>query len=350
MVFKTRIAVNRIYIIAEAGVNHNGEPEKALRLVDVAAEAGADAVKFQTFSADRLVLKGAPTAQYQKEKTGETDQYDLLKKLELPLDFYPRLVDYCKQKQIEFLSTPFDQDSADFLIKLGMKRIKVPSGELTNIPFLEFLASKKLPMIVSTGMADLQEVKMAVCNIKKTMDENNFKNTHRLSLLHCTSNYPAPLSSVNLNSIHLLKNEFCVPCGYSDHTQGIFVPVLAVAAGACIVEKHFTLDCNLPGPDHKASIEPRELKEMVKQIRLTEQILGEYKKEPTPSELQVRAIVRKSIATARMIKAGERINEKDLIFLRPGTGIAPAKIKMVIGRRVSRDLAKNHILNERDIK
>ena len=342
--------MNYVYIIAEAGVNHNGEPENALRLVDIAAESGADAVKFQTFSADRLVINGVPTAQYQKERTGETDQYNLLKKLELPLDFYPQLIEYCNQKRIEFLSTPFDEESAVFLIKLGMRKIKVPSGELTNIPFLKFLASQNLPMIVSTGMANLQEVSMAVDSIERTMNESDFKDKNRLVLLHCTSNYPASLNSVNLNSIHVLENEFHVPCGYSDHTQGILVPTLAVAAGACVIEKHFTLDRNLPGPDHKASIEPQELKEMVKQIRLTEQILGEYKKEPTPSELQVRAIVRKSIATARMIKAGERITEKDLIFLRPGTGIAPAKIKMVIGRRVSRDLAKNHILNENDIK
>ena len=205
-------------------------------------------------------------------------------------------------------------------------------------------------MIVSTGMANLQEVKMAVENIEKIMDANNFKDKNRLSLLHCTSNYHAPLHSVNLNSIHVLENEFHVPCGYSDHTQGILVPTLAVATGACIIEKHFTLDRNLPGPDHKASIEPQELKEMVKQIRLTEQILGEYKKEPTSSELQVRAIVRKSIATARAIKVGEKLTEKDLIFIRPGIGIAPTKIKMIIGKYANKNLAKNHILSENDIK
>lgn len=350
MGFKTKTTMNHVYIIAEAGVNHNGEPEKALQFVDVAAEAGADAVKFQTFSTDRLVIRGAPTAQYQKEKTGETDQYNLLKKLELPLDFYPTLIEYCKKKQIEFLSTPFDKESAEFLIKLGIEKIKVPSGELTNLPFLKFLASQKLPMIVSTGMANLQEVKMAVENIEKIMDANNFKDKNRLSLLHCTSNYPAPLHSVNLNSIHVLENEFHVPCGYSDHTQGILVPTLAVATGACIIEKHFTLDRNLPGPDHKASIEPQELKEMVQQIRLTEQILGEYKKEPTTSELSVRTVVRKSIATVRAIKAGEKITEEDLIFIRPGTGLSPEKAIKIIGKYATKDLAKNYILTENDVK
>lgn len=338
------------YTIAEAGVNHNGDIQKAFQLIDVAAESGADAVKFQTFSADRLVIKGAPTARYQKEKTGETDQYNLLKKLELPWDVYPKLLDYCGQRGIEFLSTPFDEKSADFLIKLGIKKVKVPSGELTNLPFLEFLASKNLPMIVSTGMADLQEVSAAVEVIGKTMNIKNFKDKNRLSLLHCTSNYPAALNSVNLNSIHVLKDEFHVPCGYSDHTQGILVPTLAVAAGACIIEKHFTLDRNLPGPDHKASLEPQELKEMIKQIRLTEQILGEYKKEPVASELKVRTVVRKSIAISRAMKAGEKITEEDLVFIRPGIGISPAKIETVIGRYVDKDLSKNHILSEKDIR
>lgn len=349
MGFKTKTTMNHVYIIAEAGVNHNGEPEKALQLVDIAAESGADAVKFQTFSADRLVIKGAPTAQYQKEKTGETDQYNLLKKLELPLYFYPKLIEYCQKKGIEFLSTPFDEEAAEILIKLGMKKIKVPSGELTNLPFLKFLASKKLPMIVSTGMSNLEEVQQAVEIITQEMDTIGFRDSNRLSLLHCTSNYPTPLNSVNLRSMEILKKQFKVPCGYSDHTEGIQVSILAAAAGAKIIEKHFTLDRNLSGPDHKASIEPQELKEMVKQIRLTEQILGEYKKEPTTSELSVRTVVRKSIATARAIKAGEKITEKDLIFIRPGTGISPAKLKKIVGKYASKDLSQNYILNEKDI-
>jgi N,N'-diacetyllegionaminate synthase len=329
------------FIIAEAGVNHNGSEALAAQLVDAAAAIGADAVKFQTFSAEKLAAPGAATAAYQRSNTGETDQLAMLKALELSEDVFGRLKTRAERLGIEFMSTPFDLDSARMLVALGMRRIKVGSGEITNLPFLEALAAFGLPLIVSTGMADLDEVAQAVEVLGAARS--------RLTLLHCTSNYPARAEDVNLRAMATLHERFSLPVGYSDHTEGTAIAVAAAALGARVLEKHFTLDRSLPGPDHKASLSPDEFRRMVREVRDVEAGLGDGVKAPRPAELPVRELVRRSVTLVRALRAGERIAADDVALLRPGSGIAPRDLARVVGRRAARDLACGRVLAWEDL-
>ena len=329
----------KIFIIAEAGVNHNGSMELARKLIDVAAKAGTDAVKFQTFAAEELVSADAPKAEYQKQTTDASEsQFEMIKKLELSKEDHRELMDYAARKNIMFLSTPFDRKSADMLVELGIPLIKVSSGEITNHPFLEYLSKKCLPIILSTGMSTLDEVAGAVSVIKKAGCKD-------LTLLHCTSNYPARVEDCNLRAMKTMADELGVRVGYSDHTPGIYVSLAAAAMGACVIEKHFTLDKNLPGPDHKASLEPTELKEMVYGIRLVEKALGSTVKEPVESELEVRNVARRSIVAKVDIPAGTLIVEEMLSFKRPGTGITPKDVMKVIGKKPVVDIKKDSLIS-----
>ncbi|SFZ78878.1 N-acetylneuraminate synthase [Chitinimonas taiwanensis] len=343
--------MSNIFFIAEAGVNHNGSEELALQLVETAAKCGADAVKFQTFTADKLVRKGAEKAAYQKAATGDGDQYSMLKQLEMSPDLHKTLIKRCAELNIEFMSTPFDEDAADFLLSLGMRRIKVPSGEITNTPFLRFLAAKNVPLIVSSGMATLAEVEQAVaviaqertaCGLDKPLGDV-------LTLLHCTSNYPASPVDVNLLAMRTMAHATGLPVGYSDHTLGLAVSTAAVALGATVIEKHFTLDKGLPGPDHPASLDPIELAELVAQVRAAEQALGSAIKAPVPSELPVRELVRRSVCLAKDVEAGMPLTSKDLCLLRPGTGIAPKDFDAVIGRSLVRSMSAGSALAWADL-
>lgn len=340
-----------IFIIAEAGVNHNGSDDLALQLVEVAARSGADAVKFQTFSADKLTRKGAEKAEYQKRTTGDGDQHDMLTKLEMSDALHRLLYARCAELGIEFMSTAFDEEALDFLVALGIKRIKVPSGEITNIPFITHMASKGLPMIVSTGMADMAEVKAAVEAISAERDRRGFPEplTDIVTILHCTSNYPAAPEDVNLRAMLSMGAETSLPIGYSDHTLGLAISTAAVALGAQVVEKHFTLDKGMPGPDHSASLEPQELNALVQAIRDVERALGDGVKEPTSSELPVRALVRRSVTSIRSIAAGATIQPDDIALLRPGTGITPAEMGGVIGKRAVADIADGQTLQWKDL-
>lgn len=342
----------RTMIIAEAGVNHNGSVDLALQLIDVAAQCGADAVKFQTFSADRLVSKRAPTAEYQLRETGLADQHGMLKNLELPLESYERLFEYCIDRQIEFMSTPFDTEAVDFLVKLGMKRIKIPSGEITNIPFLRYVARTGLQLILSTGMADLDEIGAAIDAIENERHAIGLKRplSEILTVLHCTSNYPAALTDINLRAMRTIATTYSIPVGYSDHSLGDSVSTAAVALGATVIEKHFTLDKAMEGPDHKASLSPDELARFVQQIRDVELALGSDRKEPTPSELPVRALVRRSVTTARAIHTGEILRSEDLVLQRPGGGIPPVDLELVPGRRATRNIDCGETLHWDDIE
>lgn len=333
------VSVERCFIVAEAGVNHNGSEPMAVRLVEQAAACGADAVKFQTFDAEALAAPGAATADYQQRNTGHADQLAMLRALELPRDAYPRLKRRADALGVEFMSTPFDLPSARLLVELGMRRLKVPSGEITNLPFLAALAEFGLPLIISTGMADMQEVADAVGVV----------GTSRLTLLHCTSNYPARNEDVNLRAMASLRERFSVPVGYSDHTEGTAIAVAAVALGATVIEKHFTLDRELPGPDHKASLEPAVLGRMVQEIRAVEASLGDGVKAPRPAELPVRELVRRSVTLRRSRRAGERFEKDDLVLLRPGRGIAPKDLDRVVGRRAARDLPAGAVLSWEDL-
>lgn len=339
------------FVIAEAGVNHNGSAELALRLVDAAADAGADAVKFQSFSARRLVAPGTDTAEYQRGHTGQTDQYAMLEALELPVALLARLKEHADERGIEFMSTPFDEDCARELVALGMRRIKVSSGDLNNLPLLEALTAYDLPMIVSTGMADLAEVFEAARAIASARARHGFLAplAQRLTLLQCTSSYPAPAEDANLRAMLTLAANTGLPTGYSDHTEGIAVALAATALGACVLEKHFTLDRDLPGPDHKASLIPSELRHMIKNIRTVEQAMGDGVKAPRPVELQVRALVRRSVTLVRPIPAGQTLHAHDLDLLRPGTGIAPAQFAAVLGRVAARDLPAGTTLQWSDL-
>lgn len=329
------------FFIAEAGVNHNGNDEMALQLVEAAARCGADAVKFQTFSADKLVRKGAEKAEYQKRETGEGDQYSMLKQLEMSEALHRKLLVRCNELGIEFMSTPFDEEAADFLIALGMRHIKIPSGEITNHPFLAHLAAKNVPMILSTGMSTLDEIHEAVEVIRSVRQQLGFTAPleSMLTVLHCTSNYPAALENINLRAMSTIAQATGLPVGYSDHTAGITVSVAAVAMGATVIEKHFTLDRNLPGPDHKASLEPDELTEMIARIRDVERALGSPVKQPNASELPVRELVRRSVTLVRDMKAGQTITRNDVALMRPGNGVPPKDLNAVIGKRVVRDMA-----------
>lgn len=329
------------FIIAEAGVNHNGDARLAHELVEIAASCGADAVKFQTFRADTLVRPGAEKAEYQKNATGDGDQHGMLKALEMSPELHRDLFAHCKQLGIEFMSTPFDEEAADFLLDLGMRRIKVPSGEITNEPFLRFLARKGVPLIVSTGMATLEEVQRAKELIAAVRAEAGLAGALQdsLTILHCTSNYPAAAADVNLRAMSTIAAHTGMPVGYSDHTLGLAVSTAAVALGASVIEKHFTLDCDLPGPDHRASLSPQALRALVEQIRDVDAAMGSPVKAPTESELAVRALVRRSVTAIRPLRAGETVRADDVALLRPGTGIAPKDLDAAIGRAVRHDVA-----------
>ncbi|MFA4955701.1 MAG: N-acetylneuraminate synthase [Candidatus Methanoperedens sp.] len=332
------IISDHIFIIAEAGVNHNGSLELAKQLIDVAAEAGADAVKFQTFIAEEVVSSVAPKAEYQKQATDASEsQLDMIKKLELSKANHQELMDYAKHKNIMFLSTPFDKESVDMLVELGVPLIKISSGEITNHPFLKYISKKGLPIILSTGMSTLDEVDEAVLAIKEAGCKD-------LTLLHCTSNYPVRIEDCNLRAMKTMAEAFNVPVGYSDHTPCIVVSVAAAAMGACVIEKHFTLDKNLPGPDHKASLEPNELKEMVRDIRIVEKALGLTMKSPVASELEMRDVVRRSIVAKVEIPRGIIITEDFLAFKRPGIGIAPKHIGLLIGKTANQNIHKDEII------
>lgn len=315
-----------VFIIAEAGVNHNGSLELAKELVDAAKESGADCVKFQTFKAGNLVSKSAKKAEYQTENTGtDESQLEMLKKLELSQDEFIELKNYCDQVGIEFMSTAFDLESIDFLSDIDMKSWKIPSGEITNLPYLLKIAKLNKPLILSTGMSTMDDIDQAV----QVLRENS---QAELTVLHCTTEYPTPFGEVNLNAMKTIGEAFDVEIGYSDHTQGIEVPIAAVALGAKVIEKHFTLDRNMEGPDHKASLEPDELKEMVTSIRNIEESMGSSIKTPTESELKNIAIVRKSIVASRKIDKGETFSEDNLMVKRPGEGISPMNWFDVIGK------------------
>lgn len=339
------------FIIAEAGVNHNGSESLALALVEAAARAGADAVKFQTFNADKLVRPGVSKAEYQKRETGSGDQHSMLRALELPADAYPRLLSRCNELGIEFMSTPFDEEAVDFLVGLGMRRLKVPSGEVTNVPFLRYLASKRLPIILSTGMSSLDEVVEAVSVITETWQHSGVDiHPSMLTVLHCTSNYPAAAEDVNLSAMQTLMKTCRLPVGYSDHTDGIAVAIAAVALGAQVLEKHFTLDRELPGPDHKASLQAETFAHMVQEIRIVERSLGDGIKQPRPAEMAVRELVRRSVTLARPVKSGQALTAADLVLLRPGHGIAPKDLTKLVGRHAARDLAAGTTLVWSDLQ
>lgn len=327
-------------IIAEAGVNHNGEMSLAKKLIDAAAEAGADYVKFQTFKADKIASKSAAKANYQQQTTDKAEsQLDMLRKLELSESDHQLLKAYCAEKKIQFLSTAFDLDSIDLLKKFNITLGKVPSGEITNLPYLRKMAASFSELILSTGMCDMNELKEAVQAILAT----GFKK-ERLTILHCNTEYPTPFEDVNLHAMETIANEFEVAVGYSDHTVGIEVPVAAVALGATVIEKHFTLDRTMEGPDHKASLEPNELIAMVKSIRHIEKALGSAIKQASPSESKNKAIARKSIVAATAIKAGETFSESNLAVKRPGTGISPMQWDSVIGKKANRNFESDELI------
>lgn len=325
-------------IIAEAGVNHNGSLEIAKKLVDVAVSSGADAVKFQTFKADKLVVKQAPKAAYQNETTDKNEtQHEMLKKLELTEEMHRELIKYCKEKNIMFLSTPFDIDSVNMLVRLGIDIIKIPSGEITNLPYLREVARQKKKVILSTGMSNMQEVKEAVQILKKYGAED-------ITVLHCNSQYPTPMKDVNLRAMVSMRDELKLPVGYSDHTQGIEVPIAAVAMGATVIEKHFTLDKTMEGPDHKASLEPNELEGMVSAIRNIEIAFGDGKKTVSMSEIENIKVVRKSIVASKIIKKGEKLTCDNITTKRPGTGISPMRWNEVIGTQAIRDFEEDELI------
>jgi N,N'-diacetyllegionaminate synthase len=326
------------FIIAEAGVNHNGNPELAFRLVDAALHAKADAVKFQTFISEQVISAGAPKAAYQRETTGTGEsQLEMVKKLEFPPEVFRDIQKYCQRVGILFLSTPFEESSADVLEALAVPAFKIPSGEITNFPFLEHVARKCRPMIVSTGMSDLEEVRAAVEVIR------NCSNSE-LILLHCVSSYPASPASVNLRSMYTLAREFSVPVGFSDHTLGIEVSLAAVALGATVIEKHLTLDKTLPGPDHKASLEPGEFAAMVRGVRIVESALGDGKKGPTPDERDTASVARKSLVSTCALTRGTILTEDAIAIRRPGTGLAPVLRPQLIGRQLRQDVSAGEVL------
>jgi N-acetylneuraminate synthase len=341
----------RTYIIAEAGVNHNGSTAHAIQLVEAAARAGADAVKFQTFSADRLVRQGTATAAYQRSATGNNDQFDLLRRLEMSPAMHDAILAACARIGIEFLSTPFDPLAADYLLGLGMRKLKVPSGELSNPLFVRHLAATGLPLIISTGMADLAEVATALAWVRAARAERGLSGdlAGAVTLLHCTSNYPTAPENVNLRAMETLRREFGVPVGYSDHTEGITIPIAAVALGATVIEKHFTLDRTLPGPDHQASLEPADLEAMVRAIRTVDVALGGGQKVPATSEAAVRALVRRSLFLRRDVAAGTELGPDDLELLRPGDGIPASDYFAILGRRLARARPGGHKLSFEDL-
>lgn len=345
MVKEIRIAGRKIgeghpcFVIAEAGVNHNGDLNIAKRLIDVAKEAGADAVKFQTFRAEAVVTASAPKAKYQEVVTGNQEsQLQMLKKLELPLEDFQILKTYCEKKKIIFISTPFDEACADFLNEIGVEVFKIPSGEINNPFLLSHIAHKRKPMIVSTGMATLDEVEAAVRTIREAENE-------KIVLLHCVSQYPTSPAEVNLRAMETMRRVLKVPVGFSDHTRGLEVPLAAVALGACVIEKHFTLDCDLPGPDHRASLEPAELLQMVRGIRIVEQALGNGLKTPSLEELEVAKVARRSLVANKDIPKGSRLLLGWVSIKRPGTGLPPAMLPRLVGLKARKDISSGTLLS-----
>jgi N,N'-diacetyllegionaminate synthase len=323
----------KTFIIAEAGVNHNGSIELAYRLIEAAKKVGADAVKFQSFKADKTVSKKAEKAEYQKQTTSSDEsQYDMIKKLELSFEDHQKLIDYCSKNEIQFLSSAFDLGSIDLLVELGLNTFKVPSGEITNLPYLRKLGRLNKNIILSTGMADLGEIEDALNVLMESGTEKE-----KITVLHCNTEYPTPCQDVNLKAMLTIKNAFGVRVGYSDHTKGIEVPIAAVALGAEVIEKHFTLDRNMEGPDHKASLEPDELKQMVASIRNIEKALGNGIKKPSGSELKNKAIARKSIVAIKNIKKGECFTDSNIGVKRPGNGISPMRWDEILGKTSQKD-------------
>lgn len=327
-------------VIAEAGVNHNGSLKRAFEMVDAAKEAGADYVKFQTFKADMLVTVDSTTAEYQRNNCSATSQLEMLRALELPFDAFRELAAYCRQREIGFLSTPFDAESIDFLASLNMDYMKIPSGEITNLPYLRHIAATGIPAIISTGMSTMTEIGEAL----RVFYRAGYPHS-ALTLLHCTTEYPAPLQEVNLRAMVTIGKEFGLNYGYSDHTEGIDIPLAATALGASVIEKHFTLSRSLPGPDHKASLEPDELREMIAGIRRIEPALGDGVKRVTPSESKNIAVARKSIVAARHIGRGEVFTEKNLTVKRPGTGLSPMLWDSIIGLPAPRDYKPDELIS-----
>lgn len=330
-------------IIAEAGVNHNGNFELAKKLVDKAVEAGADIVKFQTCKAENVISRYADKAEYQKVTTGEADtQLDMVRKLMLTYEEYGKLKDYCDERGIGFLSTAFDLPSVDYLHSIGMKLWKIPSGEITNLPLLIKIAELHEPIIMSTGMSELKEVGEAV----KVLKEHG---AGEITLLHCTTEYPAPYADVNLKAMETMKEAFGLPVGYSDHTKGIEIPTAAVALGACVIEKHFTLDRNMEGPDHKASLEPQELKAMVEAIRHTEVAIGDGVKRVSASELKNQDIARKSIIAAKAIRKGDVFTEDNVTTKRPGSGLNPMRWFELLGKTAKHDYEEDYLIEKDEL-
>jgi N-acetylneuraminate synthase len=328
-------------IIAEAGVNHNGDMGLAKELIAAAAEAGADLVKFQTFIAANIISRSAPKAEYQKGATDpQESQQDMVRKLELTRENHLELIEECEKRGIGFFSTAFDKDSIDLLEELGaLKIVKIPSGELTNLPYLRYLTRHRKHVLLSTGMADLGEIEAAINVVEQAGTPRD-----EITVLHCTTEYPTPMGDVNLRAMVNIGKAFGVTVGYSDHTPGIEVPIAAVALGATVIEKHFTMDRSLPGPDHRASLEPQELKAMVQGIRNIEKALGDGIKRPSPSELKNKPIARKSLVAACPIKAGELFSEDNLMAKRPGIGISPMQWDEVIGRASPRNFCEDELI------
>lgn len=330
----------RTIIIAEAGVNHNGSIELAKKMVDVAVEAGVDYIKFQTFKAEKLVSIYAKKADYQKETTNiDESQFEMIKKLELDINAHKELIEYCKNSGIKFISSPFDLESVDLLFDLGVELYKIGSGEITNYPYLRKIALKGLPVILSTGMSNISEVEHAIV----VLMDNGLKRD-QITLLHANTEYPTPFSDVNLKAMQTLRDSFKLDVGYSDHTPGIEVPIAAVAMGAIVIEKHFTLDKTMKGPDHKASLEPDELKAMVVAIRNIEKALGDGIKHPSESEKKNIPIARKSIIAACNIVKGEAFTEDNITVKRPGTGISPMRWNEVVGRTAQQDFLLDNLI------
>ncbi|MBO7439003.1 MAG: N-acetylneuraminate synthase [Bacteroidales bacterium] len=334
--------MKHVLIIAEAGVNHNGSIETAKKMIDKAVDVGVDIIKFQTFKSEKLVSKSAQQAEYQKRNMGsssDNSQLNMLKKLELSHSDHKELIEYCNRKGIRFFSTAFDLESVDYLHSLNIGLWKIPSGEITNYPYLKKIAQYGEPVILSTGMCEMQDIEAA---LKVLMDNGLSKD--KISILHCNTEYPTPFKDVNLLAMNELKERFGVKIGYSDHTKGIEVPIAAVALGAEIIEKHFTLDRNMEGPDHKASLEPDELKAMVSAIRNIEFALGDGHKTVSESERKNIAVARKSIVAAKDIKAGEVFSENNLAVKRPGNGISPMDWENVIGKTAKKDFAEDQLI------
>jgi len=332
--------INRTLIIAEAGVNHNGDMELAKQLIDVAAEAGADFVKFQTFKADRLATRTAKKADYQNESTDiKESQYEMLERLELTLDMHKELIAHCAMRNIRFFSTGFDVESLDMLASLGLDSFKVPSGEITNLPYLRHVGLISKSVILSTGMANMGEIEAAI----EVLEQAGVVRTN-ITVLHCTTEYPTPMREVNLRAMQSIQKAFGVAVGYSDHTVGIEVAIAAVAMGASVIEKHFTIDRNLAGPDHKASLEPNELKSMVTSIRNIEFALGDGVKRITPSEAKNKPIARKSLVAKCAISRGDVFTAENLTVKRPGSGVSPMRWDEVIGRIASSDYSADDLI------